>query len=125
MLTGLTLVKKSLNVGGVKPFASRNPVKPEFPSVAVAVDGIFVNAEDLGNLGLCEQVGHGLSPRLGLAAIPGALLQELLDLIERLMMGFCLPVEEFPDSQGVPIEKSGYFPDGKILFPHIGPELFF
>jgi hypothetical protein len=49
---------------------------------------------------------------------------QLLDLVERLVMGFGLTVQEFPDRQGVPIQKNGNFPNGKVFSPHIRPEPF-
>jgi hypothetical protein len=52
-------------------------------------------------------------------------VNQLLDSVERLVTGLCLPVEEFPDSQGVPVEKGSYLPYGKVPFPHIRSELFF
>jgi hypothetical protein len=52
-------------------------------------------------------------------------VNQLLDSVERLVMGLCLPVEKFPDSQGVSVEEGGYLPDGKVLFPHISSKLFF
>ena len=47
------------------------------------------------------------------------LLDELLDLVKRLVMGFGFPFEEFPYRQGMPVKECGYFPNREILFPHI------
>ena len=50
---------------------------------------------------------------------------KLLDLVERLVMGLGLAVEEFPDRQGVPVEENCDFPNRKVLFTHIRPKFFF
>jgi hypothetical protein len=130
----MTRMRKKLTPGqdGVAAKESLDPLLREknlptdpgdryFPLPGELIDFILAAAEPRLGFGMGEEEGHGLPPRLSLAAA----FQELLDLIDCLKTGLRLSVKEFPYGQRVPIKERSYFPYRKVFFAHIRPELFF
>lgn len=106
----------------VKPLAAGIGFEGQYPAHAPVVDGFGRDLEHPGYVLAGEKRCHGLSPRLGLAAI---LPDELFKSIERLIVRFCFSPKKIPDREWSSVYHFGNVLDCQIMFAHILDKPFF